>query len=248
MNTTAKQLMSQFNEPMNAAILWDAENISWRDISLVMHLIASLGFIVKNIALADWTSPKNSKWAQIALSYDIELRQVDIKKTGTNAVDKALKSDLSAMCQSSDFDAFVVVGTDYGYGQSVFPVLRNDKLYIACGADDTCVGYRCKADMFINLTKAKIETNIRYIRTWQETLEVIFLLRWAISSVADGDGWASLSGVGAYIAERGFDIKAHFGFNKLSELLMYLGCYCFKGLDGDSPMVTERMRWRGQSG
>jgi uncharacterized protein (TIGR00288 family) len=225
------------------ALLIDADNATAAKIDAVLSKVEDYGVANVRRAYGNWTNPKLKSWESCLHEYAISpVQQFDYTK-GKNATDAALIIDAMDLLYTQKIDAFAIISSDSDFTPLVMRVLANGLKVYGFGEKKTPSPFVRACSEFVYLetlvkqvdakaekapsetpsTKAKIKTEVQAkVRKSGEQLKqdskLINLLRSAISSIQDQNGWVSLSSVGTYISQqKSFDLSCY-GYAQLSGL------------------------------
>jgi uncharacterized protein (TIGR00288 family) len=211
------------------ALLIDADNAPASKIEAIVSELAKYGVANIRKAYGNWKSPTLKAWEQCLHEYAIRpVQQFDYTK-GKNATDAAMIIDAMDLLYSQQLDAFAIVSSDSDFTPLVMRVLTNGLKVYGFGEKKTPLPfvYACSTFLYLETIDQAViseETSIisasakkAGIELKQDT-KLISLLRSAVSSTLDDDGWSNLGAIGAHIANQASFDPRNYGYAKLSGL------------------------------
>ena len=249
------------------AVLIDADNAQASMAGALLAEIAKYGTAFVKRAYGDWTGPSLKGWKEQLLENSIQPIQQFAYTQGKNSTDAAMVIDAMDLLYTNRFDGFCIVSSDsdftrlasriresgltvYGFGNIQTPnslVTACDKfVYIENlsrkgGDSQQKSGNSQLTDISMNEPPAPVADITDYNKAQ-------WLIRKAIESTSDDDGWANLASVGGIITKWQPDFDARtYGFDKLSHLIY--GDPLFEviqrvPLEGKPPVVYARDKHR----
>ena len=217
------------------AVLIDADNASVNHLDRLMSEIASLGKASVRRAYGDWTKPQLNSWKSVLLGYSIQPIQQFAYTTGKNATDASLIIDAMDLLYTERFDGFCLVSSDSDYTRLAQRIREQGLLVYGFGKRDTAKPFMQACDRFTYLevfeSARKNSNNVDFYDSADMLFSVdnnqfkpvdvaITLVKLAIASMADDQGWANIAPVKNYIlkVEPDFDARL-FHFDKFSDFL-----------------------------
>jgi uncharacterized protein (TIGR00288 family) len=211
------------------ALLIDADNAPASKIEAIVSELAKYGVANIRKAYGNWKSPTLKAWEQCLHEYAIRpVQQFDYTK-GKNATDAAMIIDAMDLLYSQQLDAFAIVSSDSDFTPLVMRVLTNGLKVYGFGEKKTPLPfvYACSTFLYLETIDQAViseETSIisasakkAGIELKQDT-KLISLLRSAVSSTLDDDGWSNLGAIGGHIANQASFDPRNYGYAKLSGL------------------------------
>jgi uncharacterized protein (TIGR00288 family) len=211
------------------ALLIDADNAPASKIEAIVSELAKYGVANIRKAYGNWKSPTLKAWEQCLHEYAIRpVQQFDYTK-GKNATDAAMIIDAMDLLYTQQLDAFAIVSSDCDFTPLVMRVLTNGLKVYGFGEKKTPLPfvYACSTFLYLETIDQAViseETSIisasakkAGIELKQDT-KLISLLRSAVSSTLDDDGWSNLGAIGAHIANQASFDPRNYGYAKLSGL------------------------------
>jgi uncharacterized LabA/DUF88 family protein len=260
------------------AVLIDADNAQPSITEGLLAEVAKFGTAHVKRAYGDWTSPNLKGWKDHLLAQSIQPIQQFAYTRGKNSTDAAMVIDAMDLLYSGRFDGFCIVSSDsdftrlaarlresgltvYGFGEHKTPkpfVAACDRfIYIenlrsheqaaagapdgadeADGADADVPGVQTAIARRAQATAAQLTSDS----------SLVHLLRDAVDSASDEDGWAPLSSIGNIITNRRPDFDSRtYGYGKLSDLIKATGLFVIERRspgDGKQAVVFAREKPR----
>ncbi len=227
--------MNEKNE-LNLAVLIDADNVPYSNIKGMLDEIAKFGIPSIKRIYGDWTKTTVSGWKPALLEHAITPVQQYSYTTGKNATDSAMIIDAMDILHSQKVDGFCLVSSDSDFTRLATRLRESGMQVIGIGEKKTPPPFIAACDKFIYIEiivaqdapkkTAKTSTSpAAAAKTRIDPIDrkIIKLLKTSVEDLADDDGWAALSAVGALINKKKPDFDPrNYGFQKLSLLLKSL--------------------------
>ncbi len=208
------------------ALLIDADNAPASKIDAILSEIAKYGVANIRKAYGNWKNPKLKGWEACLHEYAIHpVQQFDYTK-GKNATDAALIIDAMDLLYTQKLDGFAIVSSDCDFTPLVMRILTSGLKVYGFGEKKTPLPfvYACSTFLYLETIdqasdpeSPKLAESIK--KTGQELKQdtkLMNLLRGAVSSAQDDDGWSSLAVVGSHIANQASFDPRNYGYTKLS--------------------------------
>lgn len=211
------------------ALLIDADNAPASKIEAIVSEIAKYGVANVRRAYGNWKSPTLKAWEECLHEYAIRpVQQFDYSK-GKNATDAAMIIDAMDLLYTQHLDAFAIVSSDCDFTPLVMRILTNGLKVYGFGEKKTPLPfvYACSTFLYLETIDqsssteetSKVATSIKKTgKELKQDTKLISLLRGAVSSTVDDDGWSSLAEVGGHIANQASFDSRNYGYAKLSGL------------------------------
>ncbi|WP_410471870.1 NYN domain-containing protein [Faucicola mancuniensis] len=215
------------------AVLIDADNASVTHLDKLLSEIATLGKASVRRAYGDWTRPQLNSWKNVLLSHSIQPIQQFNYTTGKNATDASLIIDAMDLLYTGRFDGFCLVSSDSDFTRLAQRIREQGLLVYGFGRSNTPKPFVQACDRFTYLEFFEDTKNAESV-DFYDSADMLFggsnqmkpidvavtLVRVAIASMADDQGWANIAPVKNYIlkVEPDFDARL-FNFNKFSDFL-----------------------------
>ncbi|MBE9176048.1 NYN domain-containing protein [Synechocystis salina LEGE 06155] len=213
----------------NIALLIDADNAPASKIEAIVSEIAKYGVANIRKAYGNWKSPNLKAWEECLHEYAIRpVQQFDYTK-GKNATDAAMIIDAMDLLYTQRLDAFAIVSSDCDFTPLVMRILTNGLKVYGFGEKKTPLPFVYACSTFLYLESIdQIEnseeatpnsTSVKKTgKELKQDAKLITLLRSAISSTIDDDGWSSLAEIGGHIKNQASFDSRNYGYAKLSSL------------------------------
>jgi uncharacterized protein (TIGR00288 family) len=211
------------------ALLIDADNAPASKIEAIVSELAKYGVANIRKAYGNWKSPTLKAWEQCLHEYAIRpVQQFDYTK-GKNATDAAMIIDAMDLLYTQQLDAFAIVSSDCDFTPLVMRVLTNGLKVYGFGEKKTPLPfvYACSTFLYletidqavISEETSKINASVKKTgKELKQDAKLISLLRSAVSSTLDDDGWSNLGAIGGHIANQASFDPRNYGYVKLSGL------------------------------
>ena len=208
------------------ALLIDADNAPASKIDAILSEIAKYGVANIRKAYGNWKNPKLKGWEACLHEYAIHpVQQFDYTK-GKNATDAALIIDAMDLLYTQKLDAFAIVSSDCDFTPLVMRILTSGLKVYGFGEKKTPLPfvYACSTFLYLetidqasNPESPKLAESIKKTgKELKQDTKLMNLLRGAVSSAQDDEGWSSLAVVGGHIANQASFDPRNYGYAKLS--------------------------------
>lgn len=211
------------------ALLIDADNAPASKIEAIVSEIAKYGVANIRKAYGNWKNPTLKAWEECLHEHAIRpVQQFDYTK-GKNATDAAMIIDAMDLLYTQQLDAFAIVSSDCDFTPLVMRILTNGLRVYGFGEKKTPLPfvYACSTflyletiDQAINSEEtSKISASVKKTgKELKQDAKLISLLRGAVSSTLDDDGWSNLAEIGGHISNQASFDPRNYGYAKLSGL------------------------------
>ncbi|MBN1266191.1 MAG: NYN domain-containing protein [Anaerolineales bacterium] len=213
------------------AVLIDADNTSPKIVDRLFTEIAKYGVVMAKRIYGDWTSPQLKGWKEVLLDYAIIPIQQFSYTRGKNATDSALIIDAMDLLYSDRFDGFCIVASDSDYTRLASRIREQGLFVYGFGDRKTPSPLVTACDRFIYseiLVEAEEGEPSKVVegKSLRSDTKLVTLLRDAVDSNADEQGWSYLGAVGQHISNvsPSFDSR-NYGYQKLGELIAAVGLF-----------------------
>ncbi len=221
---------------LNLAVLIDADNIPYSNIKGMLDEIAKFGIPSIKRIYGDWTKNTVAGWKPALLEHAITPVQQYSYTTGKNATDSAMIIDAMDILHSQKVDGFCIVSSDSDFTRLAIRLRESGMMVIGIGEKKTPNPFIVACDKFIYIeiigapepprkTAKTTATPAAETKIKLDPIDAKFikLLKSSVEDIADDDGWAALSAVGALINKKKPDFDPrNYGFQKLSLLIKSL--------------------------
>lgn len=213
----------------NIAMLIDADNSPSKFIQKILTELASYGKVNIRRAYGNWASSNLNGWQSIIHDHAIQpIQQYDLTK-GKNATDIALAIDAMDILYTKNADAFCIVSSDCDFTPLATRILSEGKIVIGFGQRKTPSAFvnACSTFLFLDEEQKKgtISSKEKELRKNENLLK---LLRNAVTTTKEEDGWSKLSRVGTLINNHSSFDSRNYGYSRLSDLIQALGFFTLK--------------------
>ncbi len=225
------------------AVLIDADNAQAARSDALMAEIATLGRATVKRIYGDWTTDQLRRWKAAANRHALQPMQQFAYTTGKNATDSALIIDAMDLLYTDRLDGFVLVSSDSDFTRLATRLRESGMTVYGVGERKTPEAFRTAVDRFIYVDVLALETaddDTPSEQTTEDTAPVarasskqlrgdaglVKLLRDAVASASDDEGWANLGAVGSTVAKRSPDFDSrNWGYAKLVGLVEAIGLF-----------------------
>ncbi len=214
---------------LRMALLIDADNAPAAKIDMILTELARHGVANVRRAYGNWKSVHLQKWEQMLHPYAIQPMQQFAYSTGKNASDMAIVVDAMDLLHSGRFDAFAIVSSDADFTPLVMRLRSQNMRVFGFGAKQTPTPFvnACSTFLYLDETTStttgtttdSASTKPKTTAQLRQDTALVNLLRGAVDSAKGDDGWAHLSPVGQYIANRASFDPRNYGYPNLSSLV-----------------------------
>lgn len=236
------------NENKRFALLIDADNAQAKAIEPILKEAARYGDVTSRRCYGDWTNPQSKSWKEVLNSHAIQPIQQFAYTVGKNATDSALIIDAMDLLYTGKFNGFFLVSSDSDFTKLATRLREAGLEVIGIGRRNTPEAFRSACNKFIPTetimddaidadeskqnknSAASASSAIPNKSILDKTSNDVSgdenlknLIKEAIDSASEEDGWANLGGVGSYInrVDSSFDPRSY-GFSKFSKLIKSL--------------------------
>ncbi len=224
------------------ALFIDADNAPAKKFEYVLSEIAKYGTITIRKAYGNWKNSSLKSWEEILHEYAIQpIQQYDLTK-GKNASDIALVIDVIDVMYTKNTDVFCLVSSDCDFTPLVTRVLAEGKVVLGFGERKTPIAFVNACSKFLYLSQESDENaiNNQKSKNIKCDTKLINLLRQAIESAENEEGWAALGPVGSHISNKtSFDTR-NYGFKNLSTMFKAIDLFELKRGQGNSYLVRDK--------
>jgi len=240
------------NENKRFTLLIDADNAQAKAIDAILTEAARYGDVTSRRCYGDWTSPQSKSWKEVLNKHAIQPMQQFAYTVGKNATDSALIIDAMDLLYTGKFDGFFLVSSDSDFTKLATRLREAGLEVIGIGRRSTPEAFRAACNKFIftetimddENSADEIKKSTKSVETSatispapkndknKQSVKIVDpskdtnlkkLIKEAIESASEEDGWANLGGVGSYIprVDSSFDPR-NYGFDKLGKLIRSL--------------------------
>ncbi len=233
----------------NIALLIDADNAPAAKIDFIIAELASYGVVNIRRAYGNWKKQALAGWEKILHDYAIQpVQHFDLVK-GKNASDMALLIDAMDLLYTKNIGTFCLVSSDCDFTPLILRLRADGKKVIGFGDKKAPSPFVNSCTRFLYLDDEKKTPNAAKDKRpkgdeLKRDSKLMNVLRSAVESAEDEDGWAPLGPVGSHIANQGSFDSRNYGFSKLSGLFAAIDLFEVKKIEGDSPTILVRRKPR----
>lgn len=211
------------NKEIKLAVLIDADNVSYKNISLMLQEITKYGNITTKRIYGDWTNLPEKGWKNVLLENAIIPIQQYAYTVGKNSTDSAMIIDAMDILYSNKVEGFCLVSSDSDFTRLATRLRESSMIVYGIGEKKTPEAFIAACDRFIFIENLKIKEKEIPLKIQKVDNKTIQLIITSIRDVEDEDGWAFLGDVGNLIIRKRpeFDPR-NYGFDKLTPLLKSL--------------------------
>jgi uncharacterized protein (TIGR00288 family) len=215
-------------------LLIDADNAPASKIDAIVSEIAKYGVANIRRAYGNWKNPSLKAWEDTLHEFAIRpVQQFDYTK-GKNATDAALIIDAMDLLYTQNLDAFAIVSSDCDFTPLVMRILTNGLKVYGFGEKKAPLPfvYACSTFLYLESLGQEVDVEIHVdpgvskeienvkkpAKELKKDTKLVNLLRRAITSTQEDDGWSNLAVVGSHIANQTSFDPRNYGYAKLSTL------------------------------
>ncbi len=234
------------------ALLIDADNAPASKIDVILAEVARHGVANVRRAYGDWKNPRLKHWESVLHEYAIRPIQQFAYSRGKNASDMAMVIDAMDLLYARNLDGFAIVSSDADFTPLVMRLLTEGVKVYGFGEQKTPEPFVNACSKFTYLeallpvTSAEptVATPQRSAQDLRNDARLMQMLRSAIDSARDDDGWSHLGLVGHQIGNQASFDSRNYGYRKLSDLLEAMGLFEVKR---DNQIVWVRFKPKAQA-
>lgn len=224
------------NSTQKIAMFIDADNAPAKKIEKILSELAKYGMVNIRKAYGNWKSPGLKGWEENLHEYAIHpVQQFDLIK-GKNATDMAMTIDAMDILYTKDIDAFCIVSSDCDFTPLVMRILYEGKMVYGFGERKTPDPFvnACTKFLYVdeapagegkNDTLKPVQTKKSSPKELKGNTKLIRLLRNAIDTDSDDDGWASVAKIGSIISNQASIDARNYGYKKLGDLIKVIDLF-----------------------
>ncbi|AAW77546.1 MULTISPECIES: NYN domain-containing protein [Xanthomonas] len=224
------------NPDKRIALLIDADNAPAGKIDVVLAEVARYGVANVRRAYGNWKSPQLKGWE--AALHDDAIRPIQqfAYSSGKNASDMAMVIDAMDLLYARNLDGFAIVSSDADFTPLVMRLLTDGMKVYGFGEKKTPAPFvnACSKFTYVEAlgqqAAAASETAAgrKDATALRSDTRLVQMLRNAIVSACEDDGWALLSAVGKQVANQASFDPRKYGYRKLSDLVRAIGLFEIK--------------------
>lgn len=226
------------------ALFIDADNAPASKIDIILSELARYGVVNIRKAYGNWKSPCIKPWEDVLHDFAIQpIQQFDLTK-GKSATDIALVIDAMDILYTKDVDTICLVSSDCDFTPLVTRALADGKFVIGFGERKAPSAFVNSCSKFLFLDEMEKEeklVNKKELSIKCDT-KLMNMLRQAVESAEEDDGWAALRAVGTHIANHASFDPRNYGFKKLSDLFSAIDLFELKRSNSKTTWVRDRKK------
>ena len=226
------------------ALFIDADNAPASKIDIILSELARYGVVNIRRAYGNWKNPCIKPWEDVLHDFAIQpIQQFDLTK-GKNATDIALVIDAMDILYTKDVDTICLVSSDCDFTPLVTRALADGKLVIGFGERKAPSAFVNSCSKFLYLDEIEAEekvVNKKELSIKCDT-KLMNMLRQAVESAEEDDGWAALRAVGTHIANHASFDPRNYGFKKLSDLFLAIDLFELKRSNSKTTWVRDKKK------
>jgi uncharacterized protein (TIGR00288 family) len=226
------------------ALFIDADNAPAGKFEDVLSEVAKYGVVTIRKAYGNWKKSSLKAWEDLLHEYAIQpVQQYDLSK-GKNASDIALVIDAMDVMYTKDIDVICLVSSDCDFTPMVTRALAEGKVVLGFGERKTPTPFvnACSKFLFLDQETKKNGTQQTKSKNIKSDTKLINLLRQAIDSNEEEDGWAALGPVGSHISNKSSFDSRNYGYKNLSSLFQAIDLFELKRGPGNSYLVRDKRK------
>ena len=236
------------------AVLIDADNAQAAFIDDLLAEVAKYGVATVKRIYGDWTSPQLGRWKDVLHLHAINPVQQFAYTKGKNATDSAMIIDAMDLLYTGRFDGFCLVTSDSDFTRLASRLRESGVTVYGFGERKTPESFRSACDKFVyvDVLRPSGDEEAGAEQTSQRPTakelrgdgRLMGLLRTAIESASDDEGWAPLGAVGSHIVKQAPDFDSrNWRYAKLVDLVSAIGSFEVER-SGPSVRVREKPKRR----
>ncbi len=217
----------------NIALFIDADNVPAAKIEEIISTLAQYGTINIRRIYGNWKSSRLQKWEDKLLEKAIQpVQQFDLTKR-KNATDMRMTIDVMDILYTENVDTFCIASSDCDFTPLAMRIKQDGKIVYGFGTQGTPEPFVNACSRFLYLDereenpapqepddeKKPVPSKRKTGRELKQDTKLITLIRNAINTAGDDDGWAPLSHIGSIIANQASINARNYGYATLSALV-----------------------------
>jgi uncharacterized LabA/DUF88 family protein len=223
--------MSASNDQLRFAVLIDADNAQFAVIDNILAEVAKYGVASVKRAYGDWTTTSLNGWKEKLNEHAIQPIQQFRYTTGKNSTDSALIIDAMDLLFSGRLQGFCLVSSDSDFTRLATRLREAGMSVLGIGEKKTPRAFVKSCDKFVYTEILRSEDKTegsalqppakKDARELRADARLVKLIRSAVESCAQEDGWAFLSRVGYAVVKQSPDFDSrNYGYRKLLSLVV----------------------------
>ena len=241
------------------ALLIDADNSPASKIGVILNELSTFGETNVRRAYGNWKKNELKGWEEQLHEHAIRpMQQFDYSK-GKNASDMAMVIDALDLLYTDRPDAFGIVSSDSDFTPLVMHLRAKGAAVYGFGARKTPEPFvnACSRFLFLDdLRPAAAEGDADTDRSQplrmktaelQKDRKLVELLRNAVRSAADDEGWSRVNDVRQQIGNQASFDQRNYGYSTLTKLLAAIDLFEFADEGTSRVSVREKRTRRGKA-
>lgn len=202
------------------AVLIDGDNAQPSLIGNLLAEAAKHGRVMVRRIYGDWTAPNMSKWKAMLNSHAVHPVQQFRYTTGKNATDIALVIEAMDLMYAGVIGGFCIVSSDSDYTRLAIRLQEQGLFVMGIGRSTTPESFVNACEVFVRTEELTPKPQPKEQAKESAPADWIPMVKNAIESAAQDDGWAHFSTVGTNVRKLypGFKYQTH-GYKGLSKML-----------------------------
>lgn len=212
------------------ALLIDAGNSPAAKIEAILDELAKSGVINIRRAYGNWKSANLGGWEAVLHESAIQPIQQFAYSKGKNATDMALVVDAMDLLYTKHLEGIALVSSDADFTPLVMRLRANGLKEFGFGEEKTPLPFVNACSRFLYLEKlggtqpeegsslGKPAPTRKSAKELKCDTKLMGLLRNAVASAVDDEGWAHLGAVGSHISKQASFDQRNYGYAKLGDL------------------------------
>ncbi len=226
------------------AVFIDADNAPAKKTGKVLGELARYGVVNIRRAYGNWKNQNLKLWEEALHEFAIQpIQQFDLTK-GKNATDMAMVIDVMDVLYTKDIDIVCIVSSDCDFTPLVTRILADGKSVIGFGERKTPAPFvnSCSRFLYLDEENKDEQFKVEQPKNIKSDTKLMNLLRQAIESVEEDDGWARLGPIGTHISNHASFDQRNYGFKKLSDLFSAIDLFEMKRTKSKTLWVRNKNR------
>lgn len=209
---------------MKIAMLIDCENARPESIGGILDDLAARGAINIRRAYGNWKTLPG--WEEMLHPFAIQPVQQFAYTKGKNAVDMCMAIDAMDLLYSESVEAYALVTSDCDFTPLVIRLLAKGRMVIGFGESKTPDPFKSACSVFIHTDHFGREGEAEEPKSLRKTrnelrgdTQLMNVLRAAVESMKEEDGWALMGRIGQYIKNSSSLSPKNYGYARWSDVI-----------------------------
>ncbi len=230
------------------ALFIDADNAPAKATDAILTELAQYGSLAIRRAYGNWKNENLKSWEDILFEKAIQpIQQFDMTK-GKNATDMAMTIDVMDIMYQGTIDTFCLVSSDCDFAPLATRLRAQGNTVIGFGERKTPPAFAnvCNSFSYIGDDEAQNYESQTIGPMDGKTLKgdtaLLNLLRRAVETSENDDGWALLSSVGLHINNHtSFNVR-NYGYKRLKDLFEAIDLFEISVAEGGHTLVKDKRK------